>query len=92
VISFDDRLIGKMKRVAFKQFQLLWETSMLCIHWCYPIRLAKAFFFTRREKWWMTMLKRIPMIILVWTYACYFVDHSYPYMGGYILTYHIVHF
>jgi len=69
VIRFYDRLTGKMKGNAFKQFQLLWETSMLCIHWCYPIHLVKDFYFTR-ENWWMTMLKRTTMVILVWTHAC----------------------
>ena len=66
-MHFCDRLIGKMKRIAFRQFQLLWEISMLCIHQCCPIHLVRACCFTRRENYSIAVLRRIPVMVLVWT-------------------------
>jgi hypothetical protein len=85
-MHFNDRLTGKMKGTAFKQFQLLLEIFMLCIHRCCPIHLVRECFSTRRENCLTIVPWRIPVIVLVWT-SC--LDHSHSYMCIYIHTYQL---
>ena len=57
------RLTGRMKKIVFKQFQLLLETSMLCILLCYLTHQVMVCNSTKRENLsGILKIKKIPTI------------------------------
>lgn len=58
------RWIGIMKKIVFKQFQLLLETSMLCIHLYCPTHPVMVWSFMKRKDLSRTLkTQKIPLVI-----------------------------